>query len=85
MAYRTQPATTPNNKAGVPLCVKSTVCDSVFVGLANRNLVPRVLWRQTATKPPSGVAAIAAALKAHVAKHEALVAQAQHQRHPIGR
>jgi sugar lactone lactonase YvrE len=47
MAIRTQPSTTPNNKAGVPLCVKSTVCDSVFSGLANRGLVPRVQWRQT--------------------------------------
>ncbi len=47
LAYRTQPATTPNNKANVPLCVKATVCDSIFVGLANRNMVPRVQWRQT--------------------------------------
>ena len=47
MSIRTQPATTPNNKAGVPLCVKATVCDSIFVGLANRGLVPRVQWRQT--------------------------------------
>lgn len=47
MARRTQPLTTPNNKADVPLCVKSSVCDSIFVGPANRGLMPRVQWRQT--------------------------------------
>jgi DNA-binding beta-propeller fold protein YncE len=43
---RPQPVTTPNNKAGVPLCVHSTVCDPEHGGSANRGQLQRVQWKQ---------------------------------------
>jgi hypothetical protein len=46
-AHRPQPVTTSNNKAGVPLCVHSTVCDPQHGGSANRGQLARVQWRQT--------------------------------------
>jgi len=46
-AHRPQPVTTPNNKAGVPLCVHSTICDPEHGGSANRGQLQRVQWRQT--------------------------------------
>ena len=44
---RPQPVTTPNNKAGVPLCIHSTICDPEHGGSSNRGQLQRVQWKQT--------------------------------------